>query len=110
MEVRLPMLQQLTQALTSGIQPLSDVGRGEAAGSVTPNGQKPVQIETPDLQNLAAAIKTGNASLLLSPQEVEILDAMFVNPSHNSGTSGFRLYSSQNASPAVKGSFVDLRG
>lgn len=109
MEVRFPLLQQISQALTSGIQPAAGADRGNAAGAVEPAGQEPVRMAQ-DLENLATAINTGNASLLLSPQEKEILDALFVNPSHQSEVSGFTLRSSQNSPPAVKGSFVDLRG
>ena len=110
MEVRFPLLQQISQALTSGIQPAAGANRGNAAGAVEPAGQEPVRMAPPDLQNLATAINTGKASLLLSPQEIEILDALFVNPSHQSEVSGFTLGSSRNPAPAVKGSFVDLRG
>lgn len=109
MEVRFPLLQQISQALTSGIQPAAGADRGNAAGAVEPAGQEPVRMAQ-DLENLATAINTGNASLLLSPQEKEILDALFVNPSHQSEVSGFTLRSSHNPPSAVKGSFVDLRG
>ncbi|MCH7575617.1 MAG: hypothetical protein IIA59_10895 [Candidatus Marinimicrobia bacterium] len=110
MEVRFPLLHQISQALTAGIKPTAEVGRGNGAGAVEPAGQEPVRMAPPDLQNLATAINTGNTSLLLSPQEIEILDALFVNPSHHSEASGFTLGSSRNPRPAVKGSFVDLRG
>ena len=110
MEVRPPLLQQISNALTPAIQPAAGVGRGEGAGTVGPVSPAPPPVEPPQLANLGEAIKTGNTSLLISPQEKEILDALFVNPSQDSGANGLRLYSAQDPRPALKGSFVDLRG
>ena len=110
MEIRPTLLQQLSQAISPAVQPSTGIEPGGAAvdagdekASVAP--AKPVEIP-----NLNAALKTGDTSLVLSPQEKEILNVLFVNQPETSAATGFRLYSGTNPKPALRGSFVDFRG
>lgn len=110
MEIRTDILQQLTQALTPGPQPSAPVANGQPASGQQAEGIVAANGPPAQLQNVAEALRSGDGSLILSAQEKNILEVLFVNQSNDNGASGFRLYSSQPPAQALRGSFVDLKG
>ena len=110
MQIRNDILQQLTQALTPGPQSPSPVASGQPAASQLAEGIVAAGGRPAELENVAEALRSGDGGLILSAQEKNILEVLFVNQGDDNGASGFRLYRSQPPPQAVRGSFVDLKG
>lgn len=110
MEIRPTILQQISQAIAPAVQSSTGIEPGGAAVDAGGEQSEAVPAKPVEIPNLRVAINSGDASLVLSPKEKEILQVLFENQTESSATSGFRLYSGTNPKPALRGSFVDLRG
>ena len=107
MEIRTNILQQISQALNPGLQPSSGINAGQNAGALESDEQGVAIPKLAPLQNAGHAVRSGNGSLLLSSQEKDILEVLFVNQSTASSPSGFSLYGDQPQKAALRGSFVN---
>lgn len=110
MEIRTDILRQLTRALTPGLQSPASVADGQPVPSQQAEGIVAAAGRPAQLENVAEALRSGDGGLILSAQEKNILEVLFLNQADENGASGFRLYRSQPPAEAMRGSFVDLKG